>query len=306
MALSRPALMLVLATTIGCNGIIGGADGTNGGGPFGGPGGGGPNVAGAVAPNVMHRLNREEYSNTVRDLLQTNLDPAADFPADDVSLGFDNIAQVLSVSPLQFELYEQAAEALAQEVVSGPARGAVVFCDAEESACRDEVLRTLARRAWRRPVTDAEVARLQQLVDVALAEGESVDRGLNLAIRGVLLSPHFVYRPELDDASSASTPRLLNDYELASRLSYFLWSSMPDEALFEAAAAGRLRDDGGIAAEVDRMLADPKADALLDNFAGQWLRVSFARRPLPGLRDLPDLERRPSERDARRSPTLLP
>ena len=273
-----------LVALLGCEGAIGAPGGDA---PFGGSGGPAGEV-GALGAQVMHRLNRTEYRNTVRDLLGTVIDPAESFPADDVSLGFDNIAQVLSVSPLQFELYEQAAADLAVEVLTGGGRDAVVFCDATDASCRDDIFRTLTSRAWRRPATDAEVARLQRLFDVAQSEGEGVEQGLELAIRGVLLSPHFIYRPELDDDPSSAEPHPLNDYELASRLSYFLWSSMPDDALFQAAADGRLRDDGGLRAEVDRMLSDPKSDALIDNFAGQWLRIRALDDHVPDYAAFPE------------------
>jgi hypothetical protein len=129
---------------------------------------------------------------------------------------------------------------------------------------------------------------LQALVDIALNEGEGIDQGLELAIRGVLLSPHFIYRPELDDDLTSTEPHLLNDYELASRISYFLWSSMPDDALFEAAANGSLRDEAGLRAEVDRMLSDPKAQALVDNFAGQWLRIRSLEDHVPDYAPFPE------------------
>ncbi len=123
---------------------------------------------------------------------------------------------------------------------------------------------------------------------MALGEGESVEQGLELAIRGILLSPHFIYRPELDDDPSSTEPHLLNDYELASRLSYFLWSSMPDAALFDAAATGRLQDEAGLRAEVDRMLSDPKAQSLVDNFAGQWLRIRSLDDHVPDYATFPN------------------
>ncbi len=269
----------------GCDGAIGGAGDAGGSDPFSGPG---ANEVGATGAQVMARLNQTEYRNTVRDLLGTQLDPSANFPADDVSLGFDNIAQVLTVSPLQFELYEQAAQELAEEVLTTGIRDTIVFCDPNDQGCRDDVFRDLASRAWRRPATDEEVARLQGLVDVALNEGEGVEQGLELAIHGILLSPHFIYRPELDDDPSSTEPRALNDYELASRLSYFLWSSMPDDALFEAAANGALRDDAGLRAEVDRMLLDPKAQALVENFAGQWLRIRSLQDHVPDYAAFPE------------------
>ncbi|MDH3844923.1 MAG: DUF1587 domain-containing protein, partial [Myxococcales bacterium] len=106
-------VLLGIAALLGCDGVIG-SGGPGGDDPFSGPGG----DVGAIGAQVMHRLNRTEYRNTVRDLLGTQLDPAASFPADDVSLGFDNIAQVLTLSPLQFELYEQAAEDLTLEALT--------------------------------------------------------------------------------------------------------------------------------------------------------------------------------------------
>jgi hypothetical protein len=251
----------------------------------------------------MHRLNRTEYRNTTRDLLGTALDPAANFPADDVSFGFDNIAQVLTVSPLQFELYEQAAQELADEVLNTGIRNTIVSCDPVDASCRNDVFRELASRAWRRPASDEEVARLQTLVDVALGEGEGVDKGLQLAIEGILLSPHFIYRPELDDNPLSGEPRMLNDYELASRLSYFLWSSMPDEALFDAAAAGALQDDAELRAQVDRMLSDPKAQAMVDNFAGQWLRIRSLEDHVPDYASFPQWD--DTLRDAMREETNL-
>ena len=284
MARSARWALIILVVLSGCDGVIG-AGGPDGNNPFAGPGG---SDVGAVGAQVVHRLNHTEYRNTVRDLLGTGLDPAANFPADDVSLGFDNIAQVLTVSPLQFELYEQAAEALAVEALTTGARDRIVFCDPNDQSCRDNILREFASRAWRRPATDDEVGRLQALVDIALNEGEGIDQGLELAIRGVLLSPHFIYRPELDDDLTSTEPHLLNDYELASRISYFLWSSMPDDALFEAAANGSLRDEAGLRAEVDRMLSDPKAQALVDNFAGQWLRIRSLEDHVPDYAAFPE------------------
>jgi hypothetical protein len=133
--------LLPLIALLGCDGVIGSSEGR---GPFAGPGGG---DVGAVGADVMHRLNQTEYRNTTRDLLGTQLDPAANFPADDVSCGFDNIAQVLSVSPLLFELYEQAAEELAAEVLNTSIRDSIVFCDPNLASCRSDVFRELASRA---------------------------------------------------------------------------------------------------------------------------------------------------------------
>jgi len=359
---------------------------------------------------TIHRLNRVEYNNTVRDLLGTAQQPAKDFPADDRGYGFDNISDVLSLSPLQVELYSRAAEDLAREamllpsqsstlrveaetlqgqvggaggdnwnlwsggelpmtyefpstgdykisarvwgqqagpdmvqmnllvggtiagtytiastsanpeVVSAttkvnagtqvvsveflndfydpnlgqdrnliidwievegpvgavgknPIREKIVICDLNSGPdCIRQVLEKFAERAFRRPVKTEELDRLMPLVDMAKAQGQTVEMGVEIALRAILSSPHFIFRPELDPNPNATTPpHALNDFELASRLSYFLWSSMPDEELFAAAREGKLQDPAQIEAQVDRMLQDPKADALIDNFAGQWL-----------------------------------
>jgi hypothetical protein len=111
------------------------------------------------------------------------------------------------------------------------------------------------------------------LVTSATAQGDSTEVGFQLAARAAILSPNFVFRPEIDPSPTSMTPHPLNDYELASRLSYFLWSSMPDDQLFAAAKAGNLHEQSTLTAQVTRMLADPKAQALIDNFAGQWLFI---------------------------------
>lgn len=364
---------------------------------------------------TLHRLNRVEYNNTVRDLLGTARTPADDFPADDRGYGFDNIADLLTMSPVQLELYQGAAEALVNEALRNPvvpsvrrqfeaealtgsvgaatatgwnlwsngelpatltptapgrfrvtvrawqsrggpddarmnitvngravmgftvsnlaaapaefaadvtltaaaptvvaaeftndyydaammqdrnlyvdwirvegpidangppnpARARILTCDpsaaAGEETCARTVIRAFARRAWRRPVTDEEVTRLAAFLTVARAQGEGFEAGVRLALQAVLLSPHFLFRVELDADPTSTVAHPLNDHELAARLSYFLWSSMPDDALFALADAGALREPATLRAQVERMLADPKARSLTENFAGQWL-----------------------------------
>ena len=361
---------------------------------------------------TSHRLNRNEYNNTVRDLLGTSQTPADAFPADDFGLGFDNIADVLSTSPLQAELYERAADGLIAEAmaipiteptkfqieaetalasvgsqagdawnlysngevyqtidipyagkylfrarvwgqqagpdlphlnltvdqvpvfmvdtdaienaakiyeievdlkagvhkfaveftndyydamlmadrnllvdwfsVEGPQdlisgeneqRTRIMICDPVvdgEEACGREILRAFARRAWRRPVSDAEVDRLFLFISDAKAAGQDFEAGLRVALQAVLVSPHFVFRVELDPAPTDLTPHPLGDHELASRLSYFLWSSMPDDELLLAADQGLLQDTKQVELQARRLLEDPRAVALIDNFAGQW------------------------------------
>ena len=359
---------------------------------------------------TLHRLNNAEYNNTVRDLLGTTLQPANDFPPDDRGYGFDNVADVLRLSPLAVELYEAAAERLiadtlavttqtttsmfevmsqagtgnasnggwlyysngtatitvaaplagmykfsvrayGQQAGTEPARLSIVVpnqqavvidvtatmanpaiyertiplaagatavqvsfindfydqvamadrnlwvdhvtvtgptdapqidserrkrllvCDAlDDRGCQQTILASFAKRAWRRPPTDAEVDKLLELVDLAKSQGDTSEAGLRLALQRVLVSPHFVFRVEVDPDPNSLTPRPLTGWELATRLSYFLWSSMPDDELFAAAESGKLVDDPNeLMRQAQRMLDDPKAIALTDNFAGQWL-----------------------------------
>ncbi len=361
---------------------------------------------------TVHRLNRNEYNNTVRDLLGTTQTPSNAFPADDFGLGFDNIADVLSTSPLQAELYERAADGLITEAmklpiteptkfqieaetavasigaqsgdawnlysngevyatidlpydgkymfrarmwgqqagpdlphanltvdqapvlmidtdavengakiyeveitakagvhkfaveftndyydeplmqdrnllvdwfsVEGPLdliageneqRTRIMICDPVadgEEACGKQILAAFVRRAWRRPATEAEVTRLYQFITDAKAAGQDFEAGLRIALQAVLVSPYFVFRVELDPSPTGLDPHPLTDHELASRLSYFLWSSMPDAELMAAADQGLLQDPKQVELQALRMLEDPRAVALIDNFAGQW------------------------------------
>jgi hypothetical protein len=370
---------------------------------------------------TLRRLNRQEYNNTIRDLLGVDIRPADDFPSDDVGYGFDNIGDVLSLSPLLMEKYLTAAEKVAKAAViapedrtkpvhfeaeslpgatkssfdtlvghifasnselgveydfpgageyrlrarafgqqAGPEPAKMAFrLDGKEISAFDvpvrrdapkiyeakvtvsagkhrftaaflndfyndqgggrvqdrnlildyleieppaglagplpashkrilfvqptpatkkeaarRVLAAFAGRAYRRPATAQEVDRLVRYVDLAEKQGESFERGVQVAVQAVLVSPHFLFRVELDpDPNNPKAGRLLNHYEMASRLSYFLWSSTPDEELFNLAAKGKLQDQKVLAAQIRRMLKSPKARALADNFAGQWLTL---------------------------------
>lgn len=365
---------------------------------------------------TARRLNRTEYSNTIRDLLGVDFRAEKDFPTDDSGHGFDNIGDVLTISPVLMEKYMDAAERIAARAIGanplpkkplefeyhtknktvrrldfstieathrvdwdgeytiivglpgqraadakpvmmgfwmdgklihtmevetkpsklvyfnpyseeefrlylpegdhvfragfiddpfvkglspkeaysdktnkflnmikfvGPfpakvekaSRKKILICDpGAGQACVDKIVATLARRAFRRPVTSAETAALRRFVGVARAEGQSVEQGIQLAIQAMLVSPHFLFRIERDpDPADPSKVHRLSEFELASRLSYFLWSSMPDDELLSLAEAGKLR--ASLDAQVKRMLDDPRSAALADNFAGQWLET---------------------------------
>ncbi len=253
-----------------------GPSGGGAGGPAGGTGGSGAACT-SIDPGrvTVHRLNIVEYNNTVHDLLGDTTQPANDFPDDTGGGNFDNNADVLSTSPLLFEKLEAAAETLANTALTAgsASRARIITCDptsAGDTACGSAVLTVFARKAWRRPATSDELARLTALVSLARSNGDSFDQGIALAMKAILLSPHFMFRPELDPDPTATAPHLLNDFEMAARLSYFLWSSMPDDALAAAADAGQLRDVTTLQQQATRMLADPRAAAMVANMGGQW------------------------------------
>ncbi|RPI57837.1 MAG: DUF1592 domain-containing protein, partial [Lysobacterales bacterium] len=138
----------------------------------------------------------------------------------------------------------------------------------DEKPCAEEIVRALAHRAYRRPVTDADLADLLPFYDLGRAEG-SFDTGSQFALERLLVSPQFLYRIERESAEPGAFP--VSDLELASRLSFFLWSSIPDDELLAAAERGSLREPGVLRAQVQRMLADPRSEAMVTNFAAQWL-----------------------------------
>jgi hypothetical protein len=150
----------------------------------------------------------------------------------------------------------------------------------------EKVLRNFANRAYRRPVRDDEMKRLLVLWSSADAAGDSFDKSIHFALQAILTSPHFLFRVELDpQPNEPNGIHTLNEYELATRLSYFLWSSMPDDELFALAAKGELRKN--LETQVKRMLKDPKSHALVDNFAGQWLQLRLLYSHTPNTEQFP-------------------
>lgn len=387
---------------------------------------------GAVKPSAgrvtIRRLNRNEYNNTIRDLVGIDFKPAEEFPADDVGYGFDNIGDVLSVSTLLLEKYLSAAEAILDQaivivdpiqpsktkfdslrktVLAGPGelgrlvsfeqgnyiirctvsadlpdsepiramlrvadRDVQVFAissattietqvsadptttrvalamlnpspagDAKPRALhlhsieiegpfnaaaavlpashrkimahspgvssRDaarEIISRFATRAFRRPATPEEIDRCLALYDSQQKLGHRFEICVRAGLYRVLVSPNFLFRVELDPQGSAEGAEYpINEYELASRLSYFLWNSMPDDALFELAASGQLRQN--LDAQVKRMIADPKASSFLHNFAEQWLTLRKLEFSSPDPKYFPDFT--PALRDAMIHESLL-
>jgi Protein of unknown function (DUF1592)/Protein of unknown function (DUF1588)/Protein of unknown function (DUF1587)/Protein of unknown function (DUF1585)/Protein of unknown function (DUF1595) len=241
---------------------------------------GGGAVAAGTKPGVVvvRRLNRAEYNNTVADLLGTKLTPADGFPGDDLGAEFDTVGSALSLSPNYVVAYEEAANALIAELFAADMarQQRVLTCDVTTAgdACAQTILSAFARRAWRRELSAEEIQGLMLPVASAKTLGASPVEGLKAALAGVLLSPFFLFKLELDPEPTSGAVRRLNSQELATRLSYSLWSTMPDEALSNAADGEQLVSDEQVTAQVDRMLADPRADRLLDRFAALWLDFS--------------------------------
>ena len=256
-----------------------------------------PRIPGHVA--ALRRLTNIEYQNTVRDLLDLpNFKIADDFPADSFANGFDNMADLLGYSTSHMDHYLDAAEEAIRELdatcvpsqnwdshymepagkVFDPIREYKLSYDNNQDRVRALLVKFLPR-AYRRPVTSDEIERLMSFARMSLAqEGESFIRPKSCyaPIRAALLSPYFFFRVERDPASGVAP---INEYELASRLSYFLWSSMPDDELFDLAGRNELR--AHLNEQVVRMLADPKARALTDNFAEQWLKLRALNKVTP-------------------------
>lgn len=180
------------------------------------------------------------------------------------------------------------------KIADTPSRRAIFTCRPRgagaEAACARTIVAGLARRAYRRPVTEADVAPLLRVYERERA-GADFTHGVEAAVEAILVSPHFLFLVERDPAGTApGTVHRLTDLEIASRLALFLWSSIPDEPLLLAAEQGRLHDAAEVDAQVARMLADPRADALTRNFAGQWLylRNLDGQRPDPAV--FPDFD----------------
>ena len=176
-----------------------------------------------------------------------------------------------------------------------PSRRKIFVCrsanTAKEAACARTILSTLARRAYRRPATEADLTTLLKFYADGRADGD-FDAGIQRAMERLLVSPDFLFRAEIDPpgVSAATSSYRISDLELASRLSFFLWSSVPDEELLQVANRGRLRTPAVLDQQVRRMLADPRSEALVTNFVGQWLQLRNLEAILPSIPLFPDFD----------------
>lgn len=230
-----------------------------------------------VVDAPLRRMTRFEYNNTVRDLLGDITEPANVLPPEEEVQGFDNQAAALTVSDLLAEQYMKVAEGVSERATADLSKllpGCNPATDGDE-ACGAELISSLGRRAFRRPLTEAETEKFQTLFDTAMADADlgTFEIAAQLVIQAMLQSPHFLYRPEFGSTPKGGDVVQLTSWEMASKLSYMLWNTMPDEKLFEDAEAGKLETKAEIEAQARRMLTDDRARAAVRNFHRQWLKL---------------------------------
>jgi len=231
-------------------------------------------VTADVGSLQIHQLSIAEYNNTVRDLLGTTLRPATSFQANEAA-GFDTLASAGIMNSRKVADYYAAAETLSADAFANPAlRARVVTCQPAspaDTACARQIIASFGLKAYRRPLDDQESADLLSRYEDALGQMLDHAGALQHVVRIMLSSPQFLYRIELDPEPASLAAHPLSGYEVASRLSYLVWSSLPDDPLFQLASKGDLLTAEGLEAQVDRMVADARSSALVDNFAAQWL-----------------------------------
>lgn len=289
-----------IAAVLACGGGShhdGQADGGSDSGSSGGTGAeSGDTEPGSCAPTPLRvglqRLTRAEYNRTVADLFGVTSAPADAFPPDSATSGFDNNAKSLTVSPQLASLLLDAAESVAAEAMANQG-GTIIACDpAVTTTCARDTLAALALRVYRRPPSDAEMGDLLDLVADSTAEGDAFPGAIEHALAGMLMSPQFLYKSVPPDGvvPEGGTIVALDDFALATRLSYFLWGSTPDDDLLARASEGTLRDRETLRAEFDRMLLDPKTAALYEGFATQWLQLGKLAAATPDPATFPEFD----------------
>ena len=229
----------------------------------------------AVGPSPMRRLTHAEYDNAVADLLGIDSNPSADFPPDTLVGLFDNTASAQTVSSLLADQYLDSAVALANNIED---LNGLMKCDPAGSSganCVKSFVQSFGRRAYRRPLTAAEVSDLVGVFSETTAASDA-PTGARFVVASMLASPFFLFRPEFG-AGAATLPKAKQaaPFELASRLGSLLWASVPDDALLDAAANGQLATRDQVAAQARRMLEDPKAHDAIQAFYDQWLGLSL-------------------------------
>ena len=223
------------------------------------------------------RLSREEYNRTIRDLVGLDVRPADQFPMDFTGTsGFSNSANTLYLQSTHLDRYVTAAEEVIDTVRANPAawqrliiEPKIFFAAEQTDSGPHSTIRRFMHRAYRRPPTASELNAAMSRHANGLKKGEEF--ALAEAFKFILISPAFLMR--IESSPTDSGDQLVSDHDLASRLSYFIWASMPDDALLHAAANGQLQTSGGRQQQVKRLLADPRSRSLGDLFAGEWLGI---------------------------------
>lgn len=284
----RLFILLTACTALACMGKLVGPDdndprGGTGGRPvgMGGAGGTGPvnappstsaipvcNGDELPGPRRLRLLTRAEYANTVADLLGIPVPAVDNLPVESVVDGFDNNAAATAVTSRHLDEYLSSSERLAATALA-QSRGKLVTCQATAPGCDRSFITAFGRRAFRRPLADAEVARYQALFDPQVTGG-NFDKGVELVIRAMLASPLFLYRSEVGEKAPDGSYRLTG-YEVATALAYFFWETTPDDPLLDAARTGALDRPEGVEAQAKRLLADQRSRPSVAGFFRQWL-----------------------------------
>ncbi len=272
------ACAIALLMVSGCSGIIGGADdlqGNRGGGAVQ------DRIAAqlCVVDTPIRRLTREEFNNTVRDLVGDETHPADVLPAEEEVAGFNNQAGAFTTSALLVEQYMKVAEEVSARAVDN-LDALLNGCDPVANGnqvCAREFIERWGERAYRRPLAPEETARLEAVFDWTLSDPDlgSFRDGIRMIVEVVLQSPSFLYRPEFGASAPIEGDVVpFTSWEMATKLSYMLWNTMPDEELFNAAREDSLRTPEQIAAQARRMLTDDRARDTIRNFHKQWLLLT--------------------------------
>ena len=261
---------LLLAACVGTLDGEGESSGTTGAGPTG------PDAPAAASP--LARLTSTQYTATLHDLFAPIAVPDATLPNNVFVEGFDNNSATQTPSAALIDALHANAVTVANEAMKSSSEllGCSPTIRAEEDECAKTSTRKLATKAFRRPVVDAEIAELVKLYTDLRSDGTTdFTTAMTLVIETILQGPDFVYRVELGTPIVGDPTRVqLTPYEMASRLSYLLWNTMPDDALFAAAESGELATPDGIEKQARRLLADPRAHAAVLKFHSEWLRFS--------------------------------
>jgi hypothetical protein len=282
------------AFLVGCTGTIGDkgagpASGTGGSGPgSSGEGGGPPAVPGvggtgttgpaptACTPGVpvttqLPRLTHLQYDNTARDLLSVDIQPSQMLAPDTIG----------SVDQRAWDGFQNAADALATAVMaSATAKAKVIPCAQDTAACATQFIQTFGKRAFRRPLTTAEVSRFMTIYTnkATITQSGTLDQVNQVMIKAFLMSPSFISKTEVSEAAQSGGNYTLTSYEVASRLSYMLWNSMPDDTLFAAADANKLQTPADILGQAQRMLKDQRARDMVASFHASYALMGDATR----------------------------